>query len=326
MAFGEWSVAVVVPAHNEEDHIGRVLETMPGFVDAIVVVDDASTDGTSRIVGDLLRDDGSLAARTVVLSHPRNRGVGAAIATGYEHALDRGYDLVAVMGGDGQMNPDDLPALLRSVGPGVEYVKGNRFQSGKAWQIMPRVRFFGIQFLSLLTKLATGYWGIGDSQCGYTVIGRGALALLPLGRIYPRYGVPNDLLLRLSEVGASVADVPIEPIYGDHIQSGVIWPLHGPKIVWLLWKGFWRRLVQRYLVRDFHPVIFLYAGGFLLTAAGFALGVVEVVMRVLTGGLSIGTTVLVALLCLVGLGSLGLAVGFDRAESERGRDGSRRAE
>src|SRR5260370_4991610 len=186
-------VAVVVPAYREEALIAETLRGVPAFVDRIYVVDDASDDATVE------RAHGVGDARVEVIRHEHNRGVGAAIVTGYDRALADGIDVVCVMAGDNQMDPADLEALVRPVVHGeVDYAKANRLFTGEAWRVMPRTRYVGNAILSLLTKIASGYWHVADSQSGYTAISRTMLAQLDRDRIYRRYGFPHDMLLHLN--------------------------------------------------------------------------------------------------------------------------------
>jgi len=211
--YRQLSVAAVIPAFNEERAILRAIDTVPSFVDRVVVVDDASRDAT-----------GALASRRSVdvVRHGANRGVGAAIVTGYQRVLECDVDVAAVMAGDGQMDPDDLPALLEPLADGVaDYAKGNRFLHPDIWRAMPKTRIAGNVMLSLATKVTSGYRGVFDSQCGYTAITRSALEVLDLDRLFPRYGYPNDLLARLHAAGMRVVDVPVRPIYGAAWQSGI---------------------------------------------------------------------------------------------------------
>ncbi len=168
-------VCVVVPAYNEEKLIGRVIETMPDYVDKIVVVDDKSADKTAEIVRDYA---GQSNGRVVLIEHSENQGVGGAITTGYKWARDNKMAVTAVMAGDAQMDPEDLPSLLEPVVTGqVDYAKGNRLFTGNAWQLIPKIRYLGNSYLSLLTKIASGYWHVADSQSGYTVINLRALEI-----------------------------------------------------------------------------------------------------------------------------------------------------
>jgi glycosyltransferase involved in cell wall biosynthesis len=206
-------VAVIVPAFQEERLIGRMLSRLPAFVDRVYVVDDASTDRTSERAAD--RRD----VRITVLRHAQNRGVGAAIVTGYARALADGADLLAVMAADDQMDPAELPLLLDRVWRGgADYAKGNRFLHPEAAR-MPRLRRLGSSLLSVLTRSATAL-DVDDCQCGFTVLASSAARRLPLDELWPRYGYPNDLLGMLAAAGSPVADVAVRPIYADE-DSGL---------------------------------------------------------------------------------------------------------
>ena len=252
------SIGVVVPAHNEETLIARTIDTMPSFVDKIIVVDDCSNDHTAQIVSDLCNSN----PRLVFIKHSQNGGVGKAISSGYIWCRDNAIDIAVVMAGDGQMNPADLPNLLDPVVEDrADYSKGNRLITGEAWRKIPRVRYIGNSVLSFLTKIASGYWHVTDSQTGYTALNRRALALLPLHDIYPRYGMPNDFLVTLNIYNMRVIDVPVEPVYGIGERSGI--KIH--KVVfsigYLVTRLFFKRMVQKYMIRDLHPLIFFYAFG-----------------------------------------------------------------
>ena len=194
------SLAVVVPAYDEEQLVATTIRGIPSFVDKIIVVDDASRDGTA----DAARGSGD--PRVDVVTHERNAGVGAAIVTGYRRAVAAGIDVVCVMAADNQMDPDDLERIALPVVRGdVEYAKANRLVSGQAWEVIPRSRYLGNAMLSFLTKIASGYWHIADSQSGYTAASREILEQLDLERIYPRYGFPNDMLVHLNVWNARCA-------------------------------------------------------------------------------------------------------------------------
>jgi glycosyltransferase involved in cell wall biosynthesis len=235
--YRELSVAVVVPAFNEEHAIAGALADLPGLVDRVIVVDDASSDATGRAAS------ASADPRVEVIRHGENRGVGAAIISGYRRALGLGIDVAVVMAGDGQMDAADLPGLLAPLAAGhADYAKGNRFAHRDVWRVMPAARIAGNIALSLATKLTSGYWRLFDSQCGYTAITRRALEAIELDRVFPRYGYPNDLLARLRAVGARVVDVPVRPVYGPGWSSGirpynVIYP-----IAFVLARSWWHRL------------------------------------------------------------------------------------
>ncbi|MBX5475176.1 MAG: glycosyltransferase family 2 protein [Thermoleophilia bacterium] len=299
-------VAVVVPAHDEEALIGTTIGGIPSLVDRIFVVDDGSSDATAeraRAAGDV---------RVEVIRHERNRGVGAATVTGYRRALEEGFDVIAVMNADNQMDPADLPTLVRPVARGeVDYAKANRLFTGQAWKLIPRTRYLGNAILSMLTKIASGYWHVADSQSGYTVISREMLAQLDLDRVYTRYGFPNDMLVHLNVWNARVRDFPSRPVYGVGERSGMRYRHVVPRISWLLLKGFCWRLWEKYVKRDFHPLVFFYAFGFLATAMGLVLGAIEVGYRIAGYPVTVGTVVLIALLILSGSQFTLFAMWFD---------------
>jgi len=299
-------VAVVVPAHDEEALIATTIGGIPSFVDRIYVVDDGSGDATAERA----REAGDV--RVDVISHERNQGVGAATVTGYRRAFDDGFDVIAVMNGDNQMDPADLPELLRPVARGeVDYAKANRLFTGQAWELIPRTRYLGNAVLSMLTKIASGYWHVADSQSGYTVISREMLAQLELDRVYTNYGFPNDMLVHLNVWNARVRDVPSRPVYGVGERSGMRYRHVVPKISWLLLKGFFRRLWEKYVIRDFHPLVFFYLFGMLATAVGVILGLVVVGFRLAGNQFTVGTVVLIALLVLSGSQFTLFAMWFD---------------
>jgi glycosyltransferase involved in cell wall biosynthesis len=299
-------VAVVVPAHDEESLIAGVVATMPDFVDRIYVVDDGSTDATGEHAG----GDGD--PRVEVIRHERNQGVGAAIVTGYRRALAEGIDVACVMAGDGQMDPSDLETLAGAVARGeVDYAKANRLVTGQAWNLIPRSRYLGNAVLSLLTKIASGYWHVADSQSGFTAIGHDTLAQLDLDRLYRRYGFPNDMLVSLNVWNARVRDFPSRPIYNVGERSGIRLARVVPAISWLLLRRFFWRLGEKYVIRDFHPLVFFYALGILLTSIGLVLGVVETVLRILGNDLTPASVILVALLLISGIQFTLFAMWFD---------------
>jgi glycosyltransferase involved in cell wall biosynthesis len=209
----ERTIAVVVPAYNEERFIESTVRSIPDFIDYIIVVDDGSTDGTSRCV-ERIAD-----ARLYYVKHPNNRGVGAALSTGYQLAFGTGADIAAVMAGDGQMDPADLPALLYPLLRGeADYVKGNRLCHPQVRGKMPLFRWVGNHLLSWLTCRAVGT-SIADSQCGYTALTCHAASRIPLDKVWSGYGYPNDLLGWLLLAGARIDEVQVKPVYGDEISG-----------------------------------------------------------------------------------------------------------
>lgn len=284
-------IGVVVPSYNVSHLVDRVIETMPDFIDKIVIVNDCSKDDTRQVVESYLPENN----KVVLLNHEVNQGVGGAIATGYKWCRDNEMDVAVVMAGDAQMDPKDLPALLDPVVEGkADYTKGNRLFTGDAWNIIPRDRYLGNSALSFLTKMASGYWHVADSQCGYTAINKAALKRINWDQMYKRYGQPNDLLVRLNIYDFVVEDVPVTPVYDIGEKSGFK-PLRMiPKLSWLLFKIFLYRMTQKYVIRDFHPLVLFYLTGALLGLIDLAF-----IIRFIVRWISLGSTPEITLFVII---------------------------
>ena len=308
------SIAVVVPAYNEETQIARVIDTMPPIVDKIIIVDDCSKDRTSEVVrGNPAYDSGKI----VLIRHDVNQGVGGAIATGYKWCRDNSIGIAVVMAGDAQMDPKDLPFLLDPVVENrADYSKGNRLVTGQAYKKIPRIRFIGNSILSLLTKIASGYWHVADSQTGYTAINSTGLALIDWDNMYKRYGQPNDVLVKLNVAGLRVLDVPIEPVYNVGEKSGikirkVIFSISGLLFYLFLW-----RIREKYIIRSFHPLVFFYIFGFIGALVGTTLFI-----RILYLWFSVGSIPEISLLSWfftlsISFNAFGFAMWFDYEENK----------
>ncbi len=301
-------VAVVVPAYQEELLLPVTLAGIPAFVDRIYVVDDCSPDGTVARAEECAAAD----PRVELIRHERNGGVGAAIVTGYLRAREERMDVTAVMAADNQMDPAELEGLVAPVARGeVDYAKANRLFTGQAWELIPRHRYLGNAVLSMLTKIASGYWHVADSQSGYTTVSLEMLDKLDLHRLYPRYGFPNDMLVHLNVWNARVRDFPQKPVYGVGEKSGMKIRKVIPRISWLLLKAFFWRLREKYVIRDFHPLVFFYLFGILMALAGLALGIALIVLRSLGEGITAATGVLDAILLIFGAQFTLFAMWFD---------------
>jgi len=307
-------IAVVIPAYNEEKLVGRVIETMPEFVDHIIAVDDASEDQTLQVVESFLP---RLQNRLLVIHHDTNQGVGAAIISGHQKALEIGADISVVMAGDAQMDPIDLPTLLDPVVSKLcDYSKGNRFFGGEAWKNMPRVRFFANAGLSMLNKIASGYWHIADPQCGYTAISSTALRKINLASIRKRYHFENSMLFHLNIENLKVMDVPIRAVYGIGESSGIneIWAFFSFAIV--LQKIFIDRLIIKYVIRDFHPLVFFYLFGFIFFLVGSLLGIYLLLFRTFVGLVQSTSAIFAAFLFTSGLQLTLFGMLFDKDYSQ----------
>lgn len=302
-------IAVVVPVYNEEKLVGKVLDTMPGYVDKMIVVDDKSRDRSVDVIKPRMS---LLGDKLILIKNTKNQGVGAAIVSGYKRAIQEKADIVAVMAGDAQMDPKNLPSLLDPVVAGeTDYAKGNRLITGRAWGTMPAARYFGNSFLSLFTKIASGYWHIADFQNGYTAISSEALRKLRLDQVYKRYGMPNDMLVHLNLANCRVKDIPMDPVYNIGERSGIkLWKVI-PTLSWLLLRRFSWRLKEKYVIRDFHPLVFFYLLGLTLFPVGTVYGIYLVFLRIFYGPVSATSALFAAFLFISGLQSLFFAMWFD---------------
>jgi glycosyltransferase involved in cell wall biosynthesis len=307
-------IAVVVPAYNEGTQITRVITSMPAIVDHIIIVDDHSKDDTAEIV----QTQCKICVRSVILiKHETNQGVGGAIATGYEWCRDHGVDVAVVMAGDGQMNPTDLPAILDPVVDGrADYTKGNRLVTGNAFQKIPKIRFFGNSALSLFTKIASGYWHVADSQTGYTAINAKALRAINWKHMYKRYGQPNDLLVRLNVENLRVIDVPVEPVYGVGEKSGIRIGRVIFTIGSLITRLFFWRLKEKYIIRNFHPLVFFYSFGFLALIAALIFTLRLVYLWTASGAVPEITFLTCLFAFSMAFNAFGFAMWFDYEENK----------
>lgn len=247
-----------MPAHNEELLIAETLSGVPKFVGKIFVVNDASTDKTGQIIKRLAKNN----KRIVLISHKENQGLGATLSTGYIAALKAKIDVIAVMAGDNQMDPTELTRVVNPIIDGkTDYVKGNRLLEPDVAAVMPKYRLVGNAVATILTKFATGYWGVIDPQCGYTAISYEALSKIDIKSLKRGYGYNADILTRLNILNFSVTDVPVTPVYGKE-KSGIKFTRYVVDVCWLLLKLFLKRMKDKYLVRDFHPLIFFYLMSF----------------------------------------------------------------
>ncbi len=239
--YREHRVAVVIPAYNEERLIRRTLGRIPDYVDLVVVVDDGSKDHTP------IAAEAALNGRNGrVIRQGANQGVGRAIARGYREAIAGGAQVIAVMAGDDQMDPADLPAVLDPLVEGLaDYVKGNRLIHPEANR-MPVVRRVGTRMLARATCAVAGLETLDDAQCGYTAITANAVHQVDLDRVYPRYGYPNDLLIRLAEAKLRITEVPVCPVYADEKSGLVVHRVIAP-ISGILLRGLARRTLNHVL-------------------------------------------------------------------------------
>jgi glycosyltransferase involved in cell wall biosynthesis len=311
--FYDKKIGVIVPAYNEEEFVESVLETMPEFVDKIIVVDDGSVDKTSEKVMPFVKKNPD----RFILIRQENQGVGGAIITGHKKALEVGMDIMAVMAGDGQMNPVELPRLLEPIiADKADYVKGNRLLRREYRGSMPKIRLIGNSILSIITKFSSGYWNLMDPQNGYTAIRRECLEVLPLDHIRKDFLFENDMLIHLGVYNYRVVDIMMKARYGresSHIQTLEFIV----KAILTLTQRFLWRLTEKYLIQDFHPVFFFYLGGIILTPLGILLGCYMLFVRLKFGFITAGSVLLPTVLVVMGMQFLLFAMLFDRETGKR---------
>jgi len=307
-------IAVVVPAYKEEVLIERTLFSIPDFVDRVYAVDDASPDRTGILIDAYAQKD----SKIIPIHHSLNKGVGGAIVSGYKQALEDGMDIVTVMAGDNQMDPAFLPELLDPVVKGeVDYSVGNRLINEKFRQGMSKWRFVGNSVLTLLTKIASGYWQLMDPQNGYTAISRRALETISLDAIYPRYGYCNDLLVWLNTFGFRVRNVPHPARYGIE-RSKIKYSSYIVRLSWLLFNAFFWRLKTKYVLLSFHPLVFFYIFGFFFSFLGFLFGIYAMYFKFLLKNEIFVPAVVSVILFALGVQFILFAMLFDMQEENKG--------
>lgn len=283
---GDRSIAVVVPAYREEALIAETIGGMPEFVDHIIVVDDCSPDRTGEVARAVVDP------RLEVITLAENQGVGGAILTGHKRAMELGADIMVVMAGDNQMDPDELPRLIEPIlSEGFGFTKGNRIFATGSTQGMPAYRIVGNMILTFMTKAASGYWNLVDPQNGYTAVTREALELVPLDKVSRRYEFENDLLIWLNIADVRAKDVNIPARYGNEVSTI---KLHTavPRISWLLFRGFWRRMWLKYMLFSFSPIAVMLLTGIVLTAIGLVFGIWTTMHAISGDSPSAGTVLL----------------------------------
>ncbi len=311
--YRENRIALVIPARNEERLIRPTLENVPAYFDRVYVVDDGSSDRTADVVRELAARD----PRVELLGHERNQGVGQAIITGYQLALREGCDIAVVCGGDFQMPLDESPRLMDPIVDGdSDYVKGNRFmERGNAFDIMPRTRLIGNTLLSLMTKVASGNYGVFDVVDGFTAISRKAMESVDWGKAWKGYGYPMDFIIRISSQGFRIKDVPRRAIYlpGER-QSQIKGFRYMVRVTPMIGRAFMHRLVYQCIYYDFHPLVLLYFAGIALFPLGLLSGLYLVINKLLLGGAGVtgSRSVLCAILVISGAQFILSAMAMDQ--------------
>lgn len=308
ISFKGYRIAAVVPAYRVERDIGAVLHGLPRYISHIIVVDDASPDGTHALVAAQARRD----RRLVLMRHDRNRGVGGAMITGFNKALELGAQIVVKVDGDGQMDTNNLPDLLLPLVQGqADYTKGNRFRDFAALRHMPLIRRVGNMGLGFLAKAATGYWNLFDPTNGFLAIRAETLAQLPFDEVDRGYYFEISMLANLYLLGAVVQDVPMPARYKGEVSSlavhRVLFEFPGKLLGTLL-----RRALLKNFIYDFSMVTIYLSVGLPLLLFGLIFGAYEWIRYAQLGiAAPTGTVMLPTLTVLLGIQLLLSAIESD---------------
>lgn len=270
MAYKKNKVGVYVPAYNESKQIGAVLESMPDYVDVILVVDDCSKDDTSKVVKKYMKND----KRIMLHRNEVNRGNGWGAKYSYQELMKMGMDIIVPIGGDGQTEPEYMPRLLDPVvSDEVDFAKGNRFLEPAKYKKMPAYRYWGNILVTMLNKFSTGYYSMYDSLNGYYAIKSSTLQKINFDKLGDRYEFENSFWIQLNIVNARGRDISIPPVYKDEKSSiklfRTVW-----RTVKVLIKGFYERIFYKYVLYNFSPIGLFYILGTVLMWFGLLLGIV----------------------------------------------------
>jgi len=306
--FRKFNLAVVIPAYKVAGEIRTVIGELPDYLRHIIVVDDASPDGTSDLVEAFANRD----RRIVLVRHERNQGVGGAMITGFRKALELGAQVIVKIDGDHQMDPAFIPALITPLLQGkADYAKGNRFRDLEALQHMPLVRRIGNLGLSFLTKAATGYWNCFDPTNGYFAIRAEMLAELPFERLDHRFFFETSMLANLYLLGAYILDVPMPARYRGERSNMSIWRILGEFPTKLL-STFLRRILLRYYLYDFSMMSVYLLTGLPLILFGLIFGSLKWIQYAKLGvAAPTGTVILPTLALILGIQILLSAIEID---------------
>ena len=247
--YNHWNIGVVIPARNEEDFISGVLQTIPTFVDNVIVVDDGSEDSTADICKQFLNSRYKL---SIIQNH--GNGVGSAIDRGHQELLDISDKpfISVVMAGDGQMNPDDMENLIQPIiQEKADYSKGNRFIHREGTGKMPLIRKIASIILSFFTTLASGL-RISDPQCGYTATSFKILETWDWEKSWKGYGYPNDWIINLTKNSWRIKEVPVKSIYGSE-KSSINNLTFFVKVGFMMFVQHHRRVFSKLLSKNVNP-------------------------------------------------------------------------
>ena len=306
-------MAVVIPCYRVKRHLAPLIARIGPEVSVIYLVDDACPDGSTEGIAATNAD-----SRIRIICHDVNQGVGGAVLSGYSAALANGADILVKIDGDGQMDPELIPALIQPIVAGEgDYTKGNRFFDLRGIRAMPKIRIFGNLGLSFLSKLSTGYWDIFDPTNGFTAIHANVARRLPFETISRRYFFETDVLFRLNTLRAVVIDVPMDASYGDE-QSGLKISKILGEFLFKHLRNTFKRIFYNYFLRDLSVASIELLAGVGLLFFGLGFGAYNWMLSASAGSPTPVGTIMIGTVALVtGLQFLLAFLGYDIASTPR---------
>ena len=303
------NIYVVIPAYKVKIHVLQVIEKIliNKAISKIFVIDDCCPENTGEFVIQNCSD-----IRVAVIRNKTNLGVGGSVMTGYRSAIAEGADIIIKIDGDGQMNPDLVPAFIEPILRGeADYTKGNRFFEIETIRQMPLIRLIGNTGLSFLTKLSSGYWNLFDPTNGYTAINAAVAARLPFEKISLRYFFESDILFRLNTMRAVVIDIPMFAEYGREKSNLKVWQ-EFPNFIYKNMRNLIKRIFYNYFIRNFNYATLELIFGTALLGFGMIYGGINWVTHYREATFaSAGTVMLAALPMIMGLQLLMGFINYD---------------
>ncbi len=268
-------IIAAIPAYNEERFIGSVVLKTKKYVDEVIVIDDGSTDATAEI---------AKAAGATVIKHEHNGGKGVAISTAFDMARKLRIKALVLLDGDGQHNPAEIPAIIKSLlEKEADVIVGSRFLDIKS--DIPNYRTLGQHILTFATNLSSGT-KVTDSQSGFRAFSRRAINIMN----FREHGlsVESEMQFLINEENLKVVEVPIDAKYEEKAKRSPV--AHG--------FGVLNRILK--LAGERRPLLVFGVSGAIMFLAGIAVGIITLEIFIKSGNLAMGYTLLSVLLCILG--------------------------
>lgn len=299
-------IAIAIPCYKVEQHLPQVVAGLPGFVDSILLVDDCSPDGTGALIDRMAKED----KRITALHHQKNKGVGGAMKTAFQKAIEQGTDAVVKLDGDGQMDAAFIAPLAEALGES-DFAKGNRLFDRKELRRMPLLRRMGNMGIGFMVKAASGYWNVSDPVNGFFAIRTATLRQMDFSRIADRFFFESSMLIELHYTGARISEVTMPAIYGtekSNLSIGKTLLSFPPRLI----AGWLRRIHLSYFVYDFNICSLYLLAGVPSFLFGLVFGICEWIHYAGMGlGAPTGTIMVAVLPFILGFQMLLAAAQYD---------------